>query len=278
MSRLSMNEMTTYRWSFEEDVDHYQQAGYAAIGVWRQKLTDFGEEKGAELLADRGLAVSNLLWAGGFTGSDGRSHAESIDDALEAVELAADLHAGCLVLYSGARNGHTHSHARRLFQGALCELLPAARQLGVQLAVEPMQASCGREWTFLADLDETLELIDAVDPQQIGLVFDTYHLGREPEILSAIPQFVDRIAVVHLGDGRGTPQGEQNRCPLGHGDLPLVPILAALSEAGYDGDYDVELLGEAIESHSYEMLLEHSLGAFHRLTRLSRLADSSSSR
>jgi sugar phosphate isomerase/epimerase len=98
MAQLSMNEMTTYRWSFEEDVAQYLDAGIPGIGVWRQKLSDFGEDKGIELLADSGLQVSNLLWAGGFTGSDGRTQRESIDDAEEAVRLAAQMRAGCLIV------------------------------------------------------------------------------------------------------------------------------------------------------------------------------------
>ena len=89
MARLSMNEMTTYRWSFEEDVQNYVASGIGAIGVWRQKLSDFGEEKGIELLSESGLAVSSLLWAGGFTGSEGRTYKESLQDAREAMGLAA---------------------------------------------------------------------------------------------------------------------------------------------------------------------------------------------
>ncbi len=73
MALLSMNETTTFRWSFEEDVANYAAAGIPAMGVWRQKLSDFGEDKGIELLAEAGLKVSHLFWAGGFTGSDGRS-------------------------------------------------------------------------------------------------------------------------------------------------------------------------------------------------------------
>ena len=46
MPRLSMNEMTTFRWSFEEDVQHYREAGYPAIGVWRQKLADLAKSAG----------------------------------------------------------------------------------------------------------------------------------------------------------------------------------------------------------------------------------------
>lgn len=276
MSRLSMNEMTTYRWSFEEDVLQYRQAGIMALGVWRQKLADYGEEKGAELLAELGMGVSNLLWAGGFTGSEGRSYRESVEDAVEAIHLASHLQAGCLVLYTGARNGHTHSHARRLFQGALKELAPIAAQQNVKLAVEPMHPGCAQEWTFLTSIEETLSLVDAVDSAQIGLVFDTYHLGFDREVIEQIPQLVERIRVVHLGDGRAAPQGEQNRCPLGEGELPLAEIIAALTEAGYEGDYDVELMGEEIETSSYGELIEHSVHAFERLVGSSPRADRSS--
>ena len=60
MVLLSMNEMTTYRWSFEEDVQHYSAAGIEAIGVWRQKLADYGEEKGIELLSETGRGNRSL--------------------------------------------------------------------------------------------------------------------------------------------------------------------------------------------------------------------------
>ena len=33
MSRLSMNEITTFRWSFEEDIAHFRRAGYGAVGA-----------------------------------------------------------------------------------------------------------------------------------------------------------------------------------------------------------------------------------------------------
>ncbi|MEZ6111804.1 MAG: hypothetical protein R3C99_12420 [Pirellulaceae bacterium] len=61
MARFAVNEMTTFRWTFEEDVQSYLQAGIRALGVWRQKLSDIGEEKGAELLAEscRGFGASH---------------------------------------------------------------------------------------------------------------------------------------------------------------------------------------------------------------------------
>jgi sugar phosphate isomerase/epimerase len=265
MAQLSMNEMTTYRWSFEEDVEQYLRAGIRGIGVWRQKLSDFGEEKGIELLADSGLQVSNLLWAGGFTGSDGRSLRESIDDAEEAVRLAAQMRAGCLIVYSGGRAGHTHNHARRLVKEALAELAPLAAELHVTLALEPMHLGCAAEWTFLTGLDDTLALLDLVGSPWLKLAFDTYHLGQDQQAVERMDEIASRIAVVHLGDCKRPPLDEQNRSRLGEGAIPLKEIVDALRGAGYDGFYDVELMGEDIEAADYCELLRQSKQAFAEL-------------
>lgn len=265
MARLSMNEMTTYRWSFEEDVARYAAAGIPAIGVWRQKLSDFGEEKGIELLAESGLAVSNLLWAGGFTGSDGRSLRDSIEDAHDAVRLAAQMHAGSLVVYSGSRAGHTHSHARRLVRDALKQVLPLAEELGVTLALEPMHPECAPEWTFFTCPVETLDFVAAFGSPRLKLAFDTYHLGWDPAITARLGEMAPHIAVVHLGDGKRPRDCEQNRSRLGTGDIPLEPIISALEAADYDGYYDVELIGEEIEATDYQQLLGDSKRAFEAL-------------
>ncbi|HET6880734.1 MAG TPA: sugar phosphate isomerase/epimerase family protein [Pirellulales bacterium] len=265
MAQLSMNEMTTYRWSFEQDVAEYVAAGIRGIGVWRQKLADYGEEKGMELLAESGLEVSNLLWAGGFTGSDGRTLRESVNDALEAIRLAADLRAGCLVVYSGGRAGHTHNHVRRLVKEALAELLPAAAEHTVTLAIEPMHLGCAAEWTFLTSIDDALSLMDAFDSPWLKLAFDTYHFGQQEGIIEELAVLAPRIAVVHLGDCKAPPRLEQNRARLGDGKVPLKEIFATLSSAGYDGYYDVELMGEEIEISNYRDLLEQSKLAFSQL-------------
>lgn len=266
MRRLSMNEMTTYRWSFEEDVACYCQAGISAIGVWRQKLSDFGEEKGIELLRDSGLRVSNLLWAGGFTGSDGRTYREAIRDAVEAIHLAAEMRADCLVVYSGARAGHTQNHSRRLLREALKELRPIAEEFGVKLAVEPMHNACAEEFTFLTDFQEAAEITASLESPYIGLVFDTYHLGYQRELLDVLPRFVEQIRIVHLGDARHEPIDEQDRCRLGEGRLPLQDMIELLEHGGYNGYYDVELLGEEIETADYTELVCHSRDAWKRLT------------
>lgn len=258
MVALSINELTTLRWSFEEDVLNYRAAGIKSIGVWRDKLADYGEARGIELLAEHGMSVSNLLWAGGFTGSEGPSHREMIADAEAAIELAAALEAGCLVLYSGGRAGHTVRHSRRLFKDALKHLDPIAAAFGVTLAVEPMHPEVAEPCTLLTSIDEALSAIDGARCRATKIVFDTYHLGHGGLTAKQIAKVAPRVAVVHLADARNAPEREQNRCRLGCGMLRLAEMVAALAEGGYRGFYDVELFGQDVEDFEYPEVIAHS--------------------
>jgi len=224
-SRLSVAEVSTFRWSFEQDVLRYRSHGYEAMGIWRLKLADYGEEKGADFLEEHGMKVSSLHWAGGFTGHDGRTFREAMHDGLDAIELASALKANSLVVLAGSRSGHTRNHAKRLLTGALKELAEAARAVGVQLAVEPMHIGCAQDFTFLTSIPDTLDVIAKIGQPNLGIVFDSYHLGQDENVIDWLPSIVPLIRLVQLGDARGAPLGEQNRCMLGEGHLPLSSIV-----------------------------------------------------
>lgn len=262
MTLLSMNEITTFRWSFEEDVENYQQAGYRSIGVWRQKLADFEEDEAIDLLAASGLSVSNLLWAGGFTGSDGRTPADSVEDAADALRLAAAIGAGCLVIYPGGRNNHTFRHAGRLLRGALNELLPLAEAVEVPLAIEPMHVACATDWTFLTDMESVVTLLNEYQSPYLKLSYDTYHFPFESRHRHLLATLAPHIGIVHLSDRNAPPTLEQERCLLGHGRLPLRETIATLQGAGYTGDFDVKLMGPDVEPLDYWTILEQSQLAF----------------
>jgi sugar phosphate isomerase/epimerase len=265
MTLLSMNELTTYRWSLEQDVENYLQAGYRAIGVWRQKLSDWDEDDAINLLVDSGMHVSHVGWAGGFTGSDGRTPAEAIEDASDALRLAAALNAGCLVIYPGGRNNHTFRHAGRLLRTAIDELLPLAESADVRLAIEPMHAACATDWTFLTDLASVVTLIEAYKSPCLKLAYDVFHFPFDARQRHQLAKLAPHIGIVHLGDRYAPPTIEQERCMLGRGKLPLREIVATLQLAGYAGAFDVKLLGPDIETHDYWTLLEQSQLAFNSL-------------
>jgi len=250
-----MNEMTTYRWSFLEDVSAYQDAGLNAIGIWRPKLVEFGEERGIELIRDSGLAVSSLSWAGGFTGSNEHSFLEALDDARDAVRVGGALNAECLVIISGSRAGHTVNHSRRLLVDALRSLGDLAAEHQLPLAVQPMHSMFTREWTFLTTIDQTLDVLDRCDHEYVQLAFDVYHLWQEPRLLERIPQIASRVAVVQLSDWSNPPRSENDRCLPGDGEIPLNEIVTAFAESDYEGHFELEVWSQKIWNSDYQKLL-----------------------
>lgn len=258
MSRVSINELTTFRWTFEDDITHYAEAGVRAMGIWRPKLADFGEEKGAELLREMNIRVTSLSWAGGFTSSDLRSFDDQVQDARETIELAEELEAPCVTLLTGPRGAYTHRHARRLFRDALKPLLPLAEKHGILLAVEPMHESCARDWTFLNDLSEAIHLVEEFDQTPLRLAIDSYHFSRDPRFDEHLDRLISKLAIVYLSDSQAHPDSEQDRCKLGEGTAPLRNFVEQLETRGFSGSYEVRLMGEAIEQSCYVKLLKES--------------------
>ncbi|HLJ11312.1 MAG TPA: sugar phosphate isomerase/epimerase family protein [Planctomycetaceae bacterium] len=265
MSRISMNEMTTYRWSLLDDVAGFKAAGISGIGVWRQKLSDFGEERGIELLRESGLAVSSFSSAGGFTGSDGLTFREAVDDALDAVRLAAEIRAGCLVVVSGGRAGHTFNHARRILRDALRAVGDAAAHYGLSVALQPAMGRPIERWSFLTSLDATLEMLAWCDHAHVGMVCDIFHLARETDLLRKVAQAVPWIKIAAICDAHQPAQSDADRCLPGEGQLPCAEIIAALEIEGYRGFYDVQLFGERFWNADYAALLGECRGALTRL-------------
>jgi len=242
----------------EEDALAYSQRGFTGIGIYRRKLDDFGLDRTVELLAEASLHVTSLSWAGGFTGSDGRSYDDSIHDAMQAIGEAANLRAETLVVMAGGRNCHIRTHLRKTLHEALARISEHAEEFGVELSLEPMHAGIGDEWSFINDLEACLETIETINSPNLGITLDTYHVGMDDCILRWLPDVVPHLRLVQLGDARHSPLGEMNRCLLGEGCVPIMPILQTLQDHRYSGPIEVELLGEDVETYANEELLDHT--------------------
>ncbi|MEM8733979.1 MAG: sugar phosphate isomerase/epimerase family protein, partial [Planctomycetota bacterium] len=201
------------------------------------------------------LKISSLQWVGGFTGSDGRSYREALHDGLDAVQLAADIGAETVTVISGGRAGHTKGHANRLFRKALKELAEASQAVGVQIAVEPMHIGCAFDWSFVNSVPQCLDLISAIDNPNLGIVFDCYHVAQDENTLVWLDSIIKYVKLVQLGDAKHAPLGEQNRCLLGHGHVPLSDIVRVFQENGYGGFYEIEIVGQEVEHLQYEEIL-----------------------
>ncbi|MCC9602724.1 sugar phosphate isomerase/epimerase [Stieleria sp. JC731] len=258
MNKLSVSQISTLRWDLEADVHAYFERGFTGIGLYRPKVEDYGIERTAELLAEHSMTATSLSWAGGFTGSDGRSFEDSVSDGIAAVMQAAELGAESLIILAGGKNNHISTHLRRVLCQALRRITAVASEHGVKVAIEPMHPGCGDEWSFINELDATMDIIDRVNNRSLGIVFDTYHLGMEDDALQLFSEVAPYIQLVQLGDGRHSPLGEMNRCLLGDGRVPIMDLMDLLVRYSYQGALEVELIGEDVEHIGYDDVLDHT--------------------
>jgi sugar phosphate isomerase/epimerase len=266
-ARLAIHETTTYRWSFLEDVTGYREAEIESIAVWRPKLVEFGEEKAIELIRDSGLAVSSLSWAGGFTGANSCTFEEAIDDARDAVRTAGLMEAGCLVLISGSRAGHTMRHARRLLIQAIRALADDAAEHNVLLALQPLEQDDGRQWSFLHTLDQALDVLHECGEPRARLAFDAQHLCREPRAIERIPEIAPLVATVQLSDRRSAPHSNVDRCLPGDGELPLRDVTRAFLAADYSGSFEIGAWSDDVWNSDYADVLHTCRQRFDALIR-----------
>lgn len=264
--RVSICQFSTYQWSFYEDVIRYSTLGFATMGLWRQKIDDFGRSAAIDLLYENKMSVSSVHWAGGFTG-DGRTFSDAIEDAVESIHLASQVDADCLIIHPGSRNGHTTSNACRLMNSALSQLVPVAADYGVKLAIEPMLTRNAASWTFMERLEDSFELMERFPAQHLGWVFDLYHFGFDAELFETLASQINRLRLVQLSDrnllleksGKSRQGQDSFRLPLGKGEAPIEAWLGKLQRIGYNGKYELEVHGSSVKDIDYFSLLDDTI-------------------
>ncbi len=115
---------------------------------------------------------------------------------------------------------------------ALCECSEAARPVGVQLALEPINRY---ETTLINNVAQGLELIGRVEADNFGLLLDTFHMNIEEAVIEdSIRACQAHIFHFHVADS--------NRWYPGAGHLNFKSILETLAGTGYRGWISGEFL------------------------------------
>jgi sugar phosphate isomerase/epimerase len=95
-------------------------------------------------------------------------------------------------------------HVQRLRE-ACGVLIKAGMRLGVEYVSQETRRA-GNPHTFIYTIKDTMDLFDAVDAPNLGLLLDSFHWYCADESLGDIQALgVDRIVVVHLADAPDRP-------------------------------------------------------------------------
>jgi sugar phosphate isomerase/epimerase len=176
--------------------------------------------------------------------------AAMLREATALTELAVAMGASYIQLLTGpvAPGGPysgpaelTPADLRRVTTEAIRAVADLGAPHGLRYYLEPVA------WTPLSTLAQAVEVIDAAERDNVGLVLDFWHLwqrGATPEDVARLDRRV--IFGVDFADSLG-PAGsdgpaQRTRCVWpGEGDIPLQEWVDAVRATGFDGWWDNEL-------------------------------------
>lgn len=243
LSRLSLNQRTTASWSLPEAIKGCLDAGLGAIGIWREQLAEVGLDDACRLVADSGLRVSSLCRGGFFTNPAEAATSEAQNR--EAIEEAAALSAATLVLVPGGlpQGDRDLEGARDRAARAIERLVPYAHEFGVTLGIEPMNPIYAADRGVISTLAQALDIAESFEPEDVGVIVDTFHLWWEPGIAEQIERAGQRIVSYQISDWI-TPLPVDTllaRGMMGDGHIDFPAFTRSVARAGYRGDIEVEI-------------------------------------
>jgi sugar phosphate isomerase/epimerase len=245
LARLSLNQKTTERWPLRATIEGTAAAGLRSIGLWREPVAAAGLRAAAAWVEDAGLRVSSLCRGGFFTASDPAGRAAAVADNRAAIDEAAVLRAGTLVLVPGGLppGDKDIAGARSRVVDAVAELVPYALERGVTLAIEPMHPIYAADRGVVSTLALALDIAEQFPGDAVGVVLDTFHLWWEPGVLAQIRRAGKRMFGYQLADWI-TPLPADPllaRGMVGDGHVDFAELTSAVAAAGYRGDVEVEI-------------------------------------
>lgn len=252
--RLSIDALSSINWSFDQDLALWRELAVPYAGLLISKIADDLPGKMARL-RDAGMRPSTVV-TGSFdlawpdTWDENRALLKAIIDAV------ADAGGETAYMTPGRTTGATWREVLELFANAAAPSVAYARDRGVRLAFEPSPRT---DASFVNTLRDA---VDVAERTGLGLIVDFGNCWMERDLAELLQRAAPHIALVQIcdvvigGPGRPSPGG---RVHLGDGELPIKRLMAEVLATGYQGPFDLEVLGPVIEAEGYEKAIRRGV-------------------
>jgi sugar phosphate isomerase/epimerase len=244
--RLSVNALCSMHWSFDEDLALWKELGVHHAGLMGNKLADDRDGRIAQL-KEAGIRSAIVV-----CGPPPLAAPESWDAARAALKDGLDLAAatGGISAYCppGRSTGKPWREVLDAYAQVVAPCVAYAKECGLRLSMEP---------SLRADVSFVNTLRDAVDVAErtgVGLIVDFGNCWMERDLREVLKRAAPHIALVQICDviiGSSAKPSPGGRVHIGDGELPLRRLMHEVLDAGYQGLFDLEVLGPSIEAVGY---------------------------
>jgi sugar phosphate isomerase/epimerase len=252
--RLSVSALCSIKWSFDQDLALWRQLGVHHAGLMGNKLADDRDSKIAQLQA-AGIRSATVV-----SGSLPLADAQSWDAARAALNESLDLAAatGGISAYCppGRSTGKPWREVLDAYAQVVAPSVAYAKARGLRLSMEP---SLRADASFVNTLRDA---IDVAERTGVGLIIDFGNCWMERDLREVLERATPHIALVQICDviiGSAIKPSPGGRVHIGDGELPMHRLMDEVLNTGYQGLFDLEVLGPSIEAEGYELALRRGV-------------------
>jgi sugar phosphate isomerase/epimerase len=215
-------------------------------------------EKVREILTTNKLSAAGFSLPTDFRGTD-LAYRNGLMELPRYAEFARKVGADrCIIWIFSQHDEMDYSENFRFHQKRMHDMAIILGASGIRLGMEfigPPKAMKGHKYTFIHNLDQMLELCDAVGTDNIGLLLDAYHWDMAGQSFPDFKKITSekQVVLAHVNDApANVPVDEQEdlvRCLPGEtGVLKIGDFMQGLRDLSYTGPVFVEPFSEKLKN------------------------------
>ena len=243
--RVSLHQVAFLGASTTAFVDHCRAIGvHSATLVTPLLMKPGGMAEAQRTLAGGELRIANLNHPFATFPDLESDSGEATQKLLGAIDIASTLGATNVYLLTGGRGSLTWEQAAQRFTDLVATCKSSAHASGVTLLVENASS-------FNADIHIAHTLADTItlaETAGIGVCVDLHACWAEAGLPNLLRRAISITGLVQVSDYVLGDRTAPCRAVPGDGTIPLRAILDGILDAGYEGLFDIELVGPRIET------------------------------
>lgn len=242
--RVSVNLICARNWTIQQHLDFLVPAGIDRISLTSAQLGE-GVDHVASLLRENSIEV---VCVGGYASPLIDGEAKALAGLAPLLDAAHALASPIAFTVTGRTPPRTPTgEACRRLVDSLGAANAYARERGVRLSIEHSSPAT-RELGFVCSLGDAIYVAEEAD---LEITVETQNCWHERNLEAMFRNHAHRFAIVQCSDFVVGEEMRMNRRVPGDGDMPLEWMMGVLLDAGYEGCFDLEFLGPAIEREGY---------------------------
>jgi sugar phosphate isomerase/epimerase len=247
--RLSVHSICFPNAGIEELFGHWKTVGARRVSFSSQQVIDYGADAVRARLDAGGHCaetMTHVLRPGVLTGTADDIAADRAR-LRQAIAAAATIGARSIYMLTGGRGSLSWQAAADVFAETLAPCRTEARAAGVALAIENTSP-------LFADLHIGNNLRDTValaEHSGVGVCIDIWGCWTEAELPGLMERAMPICRIIQLSDYVYGDRALPCRAVPGDGAIPLNAVVAHALKLGYNGAFDLELIGPRIDQEGH---------------------------